>query len=197
MWFSTFGSRHADAIIEVLSHLDSGNGEMLMDVRIKSYEGGSWAEEIRKCRGVINVGEIGTSGGTAILRVTSESYPIIGLFHKLGLIWRLPFQVKNGDATIVLTGPYPSFLRIMKDSRTRSLNFVVEAIYRSMEGDKPLLTPRQTEIFRRAMAIGYYEVPRQVNLTEFALRMGMAPSSLSEILSVIEKKLLQHVQDSV
>jgi len=46
------------------------------------------------------------------------------------------------------------------------------------------------------MAAGYFEVPRRVTLTELAERIGVAVSSLSEMLAVVEKKLLQEVQTS-
>jgi predicted DNA binding protein len=44
------------------------------------------------------------------------------------------------------------------------------------------------------MAAGYFDVPRRLSLTELASQLGMAVSSLSEILAVAEKKLLQNFQ---
>ena len=40
------------------------------------------------------------------------------------------------------------------------------------------------------MAAGYFEVPRKVTLTTLAKNLGMAASSLSEGLAIVEKKLL-------
>ncbi|EQD61199.1 Bacterio-opsin activator, HTH domain protein [mine drainage metagenome] len=54
------------------------------------------------------------------------------------------------------------------------------------------LTPHQEDLLKRAMAAGYFEVPRQITLTALSQRLGLAPSTLSETLAKVEKKLLEH-----
>lgn len=53
------------------------------------------------------------------------------------------------------------------------------------------LTPRQREILLRAVHGGYYEYPRRITLTDLAREIGIAKSTLSESLIMIERTVMQ------
>ncbi len=53
------------------------------------------------------------------------------------------------------------------------------------------LTPRQAEILEVALKLGYFEFPRKITLTELARRVGVAKSTLSEIVRRISQKKVQ------
>jgi len=52
------------------------------------------------------------------------------------------------------------------------------------------LTTRQLGILKSAMEMGFYDFPRRISLTELAGRIGIKPSTLSEILRAAEKSIL-------
>lgn len=52
------------------------------------------------------------------------------------------------------------------------------------------ITPRQEEALAVALAMGYYEYPRKLNLTRLAEKLSIAPTTLSEILRRAERKLI-------
>ena len=52
------------------------------------------------------------------------------------------------------------------------------------------ITPRQEEALAAAIAMGYYEYPRKLNLTKLAEKLSIAPTTLSEILRRAERKLI-------
>ncbi|HUK80507.1 MAG TPA: helix-turn-helix domain-containing protein [Nitrososphaerales archaeon] len=52
------------------------------------------------------------------------------------------------------------------------------------------LTTRQLGILRSAMDMGFYDFPRRISLTELAGKIGIKPSTLSEILRAAEKSIL-------
>lgn len=54
-----------------------------------------------------------------------------------------------------------------------------------------LLTPRQEEVLARAVAEGYYRVPRDITLVQLARKCGVSTSSLSEILRRAEGRVIQ------
>lgn len=54
------------------------------------------------------------------------------------------------------------------------------------------VTPRQEEALAAALAMGYYEYPRNLNLTKLAEKLSIAPTTLSEILRRAERKLITH-----
>lgn len=53
------------------------------------------------------------------------------------------------------------------------------------------LTPRQAEILELALKLGYFEFPRRINLTDLAKHVGVAKSTLSEIVRRISQKKVQ------
>lgn len=54
-----------------------------------------------------------------------------------------------------------------------------------------LLTDRQKEVVATALSLGYFDFPRKVGLTELSKRVGVKPSSLSEILRSAERKIME------
>ena len=52
------------------------------------------------------------------------------------------------------------------------------------------LTNRQREVLLRAVEEGYYAWPRRVTLTQLAARIGVAKSTLSELLMIIESVVM-------
>jgi len=52
------------------------------------------------------------------------------------------------------------------------------------------VTTRQLGILRSAMDMGFYDFPRRTSLTELARKIGIKPSTLSEILRAAEKSIL-------
>ncbi len=80
----------------------------------------------------------------------------------------------------------------------------VEALVKSLQGNgidvevvsirsakaAGMLTGRQEEVMSLAYRLGYFEFPKRINLTELADRLGVAKSTLSEILRTGEAKVL-------
>ena len=55
---------------------------------------------------------------------------------------------------------------------------------------KATLTERQKEIMSTAVAQGYFEFPRKINLTSLSGLVGVKPSTLSEILRSAERRIM-------
>jgi DNA binding protein with HTH domain len=166
-----------------------------MGVQVRSDSPGAWAEEIRGLPGVVAVEELGPRGSATHLRVVHRTSAFLPVFRMLQLQQRFPFTIQNGVASWVVIGAEGKIRRLLALLRRRSPGLgVVSVSHQEAPGRGPL-TVRQTEIFRRAMARGYFEVPRRVTLSELAGEMQMAISSLSEALAVIERKLLVRAQE--
>ena len=194
-WVQRFTSRHPEVTLEVLDHLDLGRAHVLMGVQVRSDSPGAWAEEIRGLPGVVAVEELGPRGSATHLRVVHRTSAFLPVFRMLQLQQRFPFTIQNGVASWVVIGAEGKIRRLLALLRRRSPGLgVVSVSHQEAPGRGPL-TVRQTEIFRRAMARGYFEVPRRVTLSELAGEMQMAISSLSEALAVIERKLLVRAQE--
>jgi len=56
----------------------------------------------------------------------------------------------------------------------------------------PLLTKNQIDILNLAVKLGYFEIPRKITLTNFAERLEISPSALSETMRRINYKLAKN-----
>lgn len=189
-WVAEFTRAHPELKVVVESRLDLAQGRMLMEARVHAPDAGPWASEISSLPGVGQVEQVGPSGNVTRLRVVHTHSPFTPLFRGVQLMQRFPFPVQGGVATWVLVGPEARVRKFIEKLRTAAPGSIVESVRHDHAEGEGLLTPRQREILQRALAEGYFEVPRRATLTELAGKMGMAISSLSEALAIIERKLL-------
>ena len=56
---------------------------------------------------------------------------------------------------------------------------------------------KQRKALIEAYQDGYYDIPRKINTTELASKIGVAPSTFQEHLRKAEKKLMSHVLDGL
>lgn len=191
-WIARFSQLHPEIRIEVLSRLDVGWNRSLSEVRFLAPEGGPWTEELRALPKVYDVEEL-EGGPTALhLRITHRTSEFIPIFRELRLMRRFPFTIQAGESVWVVVATEAKIRSLLRRLREKAPAATMEAVHH-IETPPPAgpLTPRQADLLRRAIGAGYFEVPRRITLTALAKEIGMAPSSLSEALAIVEKKLLE------
>lgn len=77
---------------------------------------------------------------------------------------------------------------VLAELRSKGVKASVGGMSDATRGEE--LTPRQTEILQNAISHGYFEFPRKVSLTELSERLGIKPSTLSQILRAAEGKVI-------
>jgi predicted DNA binding protein len=191
-WIAEFSSQHPEVRIEVLSRLDIGHQRSLTELRLHAPDPHSLVEELRGLPQVEMADELEGTPSEVHLRVVNRTSEFISIFRDLQVMRRFPFTIEAGVGNWVVVAPQTKIQRLMARLRERVPTATVEAV-RHADPARPTgpLTPRQADLLRRAMAAGYFEVPRKVTLTALARNLGMAPSSLSESLAIVEKKLLE------
>jgi predicted DNA binding protein len=172
--------------------MELGDGLTMLEVHIQSPQGGSCAEEVRALPGVEALEVIDATEGSEVLRVSFRGKTFLPLIKQLKLLRHFPFPIQDGVATWTVVGPEGKVRELLKKLETEAAGVKVEAVHHGpLPRGSPLLTPRQQEILHRAMIEGYFDVPRRISLTELAQRMGVAISTLSVTLAVIEKKIVE------
>ncbi len=183
--------RFPRAHLEILGRLDVGRGEMLTDLRIASPEPELWAEEIAHLPTVRRAELLSESPDATLVRVTHSDRGFLPVLARVQVLRQFPFPVENGVARWTIISQESRLRRLLDELKRASPGVQVEAVHsRIGTGVIDTLTARQKEIFERAMALGYFEVPRGVSLTELAERLGISKSTLSEALAIIERKML-------
>lgn len=90
----------------------------------------------------------------------------------------------------LVTGLRESFdgIRLLSLHRTDDLDETVPVWI-----DRSKLTPRQEEVLRTALEMGYFDYPKRANAGEVAEELGIGLSTFSEHLAAAQSKLLEDV----
>ena len=191
-WIAKFSRTYPEVEIEVLSRLDLGRTRSLTEIRLHSDGTNLPADELRGLSQVDEVEELEGGPTEVHLRVIHRTSEFVPIFRDLRLMRRFPFSIRAGAASWVVVASKARLQQLLSRLRERVPSATLESVrHADTAGPFGLLTPRQGDLLRRAMAAGYFEVPRKITLTALAERFDLAPSSLSEALAIVEKKLLE------
>ncbi|MGI0054553.1 MAG: helix-turn-helix domain-containing protein [Thermoplasmata archaeon] len=175
-----------------MDRLEVGGGNTLIEVRLISPDGVGWGEELGHLPRVQELECLDSTPGSETYRILIHGPSFIPLLKKLKLLRHFPFPIQNGIAAWTIVGPTSKVRALLTNLASSRAHFEVEAIHhQSLARPPSSLTPRQQEVLARALAEGYFDVPRRITLTQLAPRIGVAMSTLSVTLAVIEKKVLE------
>jgi predicted DNA binding protein len=182
---------HPDLRLEVVDRFDLGAGRAMFDVHFLARGGKDWGRVLRALPGVEEVELIDATKGSEVCRVVVRGTTFLPLMRRLRLFRQLPFPVQGGVSTWTVVGPAAKVRGLLRRLEAQGVPIQTELIRSGpFPRGPPLLTPRQQEVLRRATSEGYFDVPRRISLTRLAPRIGVAVSTLSVTLAVIEKKIV-------
>jgi HTH DNA binding domain len=192
MWLQQFTVAHPDTIVEVRDRLEVGHHRILFEVEIPTEGRIGWGEELRHLPHVRLVELIDTTPSSEIYRVLFAGPTFIPLIKKLKLMRHFPFPIQAGVATWNVVGPELKIDKLLQQLGRSRIGVAIESVHRGPPArGASTLTPRQRQILRWAVAEGYFDVPRRISLTMLAPKIGVATSTLSVSLAVIEKKIVE------
>lgn len=185
---------HPSVRVEVIDRLEVSPRRVLFDVQLPSRSRVDWGVELGKLAGVETVELIDANPQMEIYRVLFTGRTFVPLVKRLRILRRFPFPVQDGVATWLVVGHESRIRGLISTLRRSHIVFRVDSVRRGLRADaRLLLTSHQRDVLHRAVAEGYFEVPRRISLTELAARMGLAASTLSVTLAVIEKKIVEPI----
>ncbi|MGA7924017.1 MAG: helix-turn-helix domain-containing protein [Thermoplasmata archaeon] len=183
---------HPSVRVEVLDRLEISPRRVLFDVELPSLPRTNWSQELGGLPNVESVDLIDANAQVEIYRVLFTGRTFLPLAKRLRILRRFPFPIQNGVASWLVVGPDSRVRSLLRSLQRSRIAFRVDSIQRGLRRNRSSpLTNRQREILRQAVVEGYFEVPRRVSLTELAARIGVASSTLSVTLAVIERKIIE------
>jgi predicted DNA binding protein len=98
-------------------------------------------------------------------------------------------SVKGGKVRwILLINDYTELRSLLNGLIGKGIEARVDKVIKVKSVDP--LTARQEQVLRIALEAGYYDFPRRINLKDLANKLGVSPSSLSEVLRRAERNAL-------
>ncbi len=189
---AALSAAHPSVRFEVLDRLEVSPRRVLFDVRLPARPTAPWSEELGRLPDVGSVELLDASASAETYRVLFAGRTFVPLVKRWRVLRRFPFPVENGVATWLVVGAEPRVRRLLSALRGSGVAFRIDSVRRGLPaGPASVLTTRQREVLRKAVGEGYFDVPRRISLTELAVRLGIASSTLSVTLAVIEKKIVE------
>ncbi len=190
---------HPDISIEVLSGLPISDTEMVEDIRLTGP--GPLAErveELRKCPGVRSVEVLQSDETFVSCRIRHPICPVVRLHQQLRVPPTLPATIEKGSHNVIFTASPDDMRRIYEVSRKKYRDIRIVSLHPSvLEGKEAILTERQQQVFREAYVSGYWDIPRKTSVSALADRLRVSKSTLAEIMTRIESKLMHAAADDV
>lgn len=187
-WCHRVGRRWPDLDVRVVSCFPLDTGVLLEVVELN---GPRWKEALEDLR------TYGTVEGTEVLeetpagatvRLRARGCPFARVFATTGVLPTFPFSVKDSrDRWDVVLRPEEVRGFVAAAVATGRKATVV----RSGAHDPPRdLTDRQRVVLEAGVREGYYDYPRRITLTQLAEKLGIAKSTLSETLMMVERQIV-------
>lgn len=188
-WAADITRAHEDLLIEVLQHIPSSNPSRgAVKVAIYASNLDHTMKEVRAHPAVHEASVIESGGRCAILHLELDKTVLMPVLQDSAALPEVPFGIQDGRVEWRFNGQREQVRMLLRGLVERGIEHRVRAIH-DLEAE-PLLTDRQWEVFRAAVDLGYYEVPRRLTLTAMAAQLGMAKSTLNRHLMSSEQKLL-------
>lgn len=192
IWTGPFSTRHPELRLEVLNRTDVTADTSVSDYWIGGGAPGEWATEIASFPDVVHVDPLAEVGSGCLYRIQYRNPPVIYLYRQLHLPLQFPLRIQAGILTWEVVSRHAEFQKVLTHARRADASVQVASVRRGpLRSHLPMLTGSQQELLTRAMAAGYFAVPRGITLTELSRKLNRSKSAVSEGIAVIEKKLVE------
>ncbi len=192
-WSGPFSRRHPEISIVALNRTDVDSGTSVTDFWVSGRPPGVWTREIAAFSDVQAVDCLAEVGDGALYRVTFDDPPIFRLYGQLEIPLPFPIRIEAGVVRWEVVARASSFYPVLRF--VRGLDPSAKLVWTRtppLRSHLPLLTASQRKLLNKAIAAGYFAVPRGITVSGLAREVGRSKSSVSEGLATIEKKLLEH-----
>jgi predicted DNA binding protein len=193
LWLSKLSLEYPECEFSVLSaipvSLDITVGNTL--IKISCAKAQDIFRKISEHPSINSVSIIEEVANGLVINVFTKDESILDSIVKSHVVINFPVNIKNGIAEFVLSGLRTSINSFFEILESKGVKYEIKILGKYVQ-DKTIidLTPRQLEIYYRAQEEGYYDVPRRITLTELAVKLDLAKSTLSSMLQRVHKKLI-------
>lgn len=189
-WTCGLTLRYPALTLEIDSILPLGRGSTVGDYHLLGPRK-EWATEIAQFPDVDSVSPLDEGPTPTMFRVRFRATILSRLMVKDRVVLRYPASVQNGILTIETIDRISRIRKILQDLQRGRLSPRLGSLRRvSPRHRLPHLSPVQRNLLNQAVSAGYFAVPRRINLTRLAQKVGRSKSTVSKMLAVVEQKLV-------
>ncbi len=187
-WMSLFSRKYPRLTFNLLSMVIHADGTGDTQVQVIGSDLPEFVEEYTSDRGMKPNSTILHSGPDHLLMNVKSTEPrILGAAVKAKILLQYPVEVGEGLATMTVIAKRSRVDKFIENLGEHEITTTFQSIGRYQA--PAVLTPHQEAILHAALESGYFDIPRRITLTALASGVNLSPSTVSEILRRIFKKL--------
>ena len=189
-WLAQITKNFPDLIFKILSNylLDRNTGILLLQIEglnIKEFNSDLKLNKLALSQQILY------SGNDFIIINVKENDPwVLNTLIKTELLFTYPIIVKDSKLNVDIIAERKKIDQFLNEIEKKRIHVEIRSI--GYYQKKVILTKKQKEILKKAYEFGYFEIPRKISLTQFAKKLRISPSALSETIRRINKKLTQN-----
>jgi HTH DNA binding domain len=188
-WYTIFTQRHPELLVEVTNSIPVEVTNTLAEIEIYGPPL-DWTSEIAGLPDVLEAERLSKQPEFGRYHVRYLTSQIIQLTTDLEVMVRYPRTLQNGTLTAETIARLSQLRQLVRALQTLRYDPHITSIRRdNLRSVRFTLTGPQRALFRQALGLGYFEVPRRISLGRLAERVSRSKSSVSEMLAVVERKL--------
>jgi predicted DNA binding protein len=185
--------RKDSAVVKVLSLKQQGGSKQVthfVDISSDKVSSDKLSEDIHRLRDVSS-SEIAKVGSNRLVgTITSENCTVCLAIIETNLGYFIGPAETGEDCNMTyklfMNGEgIPVFLQAL---HSKEVDYKISDISRL--SPKKTLTPKQEKVLKSALELGYYDFPKRVTTEQLSHSLGIAPSTIAEILRRAEKKII-------
>lgn len=189
LWYAAFTRRHPEVVVEINNLVSLDGTLVLAELEIFGTEE-DLTREISLYDDVERVERIHGLTEVSTYRVVFQNPVPVELANNLRIVLRYPRVVREAVFSCETIAQVSKVHEYVEQLRAAGLTCrILSMRHDTLRSARPILTPTQRDLFRRAYALGYFEVPRRITLSALAREVGRSPSSVSETIAIVERKL--------
>lgn len=186
-WITRYSMKYDDMTFSVLSMLLLGDKSGNVVFQIEGSRARDLVADLKASSPVNDYKILHESPGLLLLHVNMDEPLLLVAFVESSVPVRYPIVIRAGEAHIELLAERSRIDQLL--SAIEHAGMVAEIRRIGRYAWQPLLSPRQDAILKAAVAAGYLDVPRKIELRELARNLDITAGTLSETMRRILKKL--------
>ena len=194
-WLAQITKNYPNLSFKILSNylLDRNTGILLLQVEglcIKEFNSDLNLNKLALSQQIL------FSGNDFIIVNIKENDPwVLNTLIKTELLFTYPIIVKDAKLNVDIIAERNKVDHFLDELEKRGIQVEIRSI--GYYQKKVVLTKKQKKILKQAYNLGYFEIPRKLSLTNFAKKLKISPSALSETIRRINRKLAQNFLDNL
>jgi hypothetical protein len=189
VWVGALSRAHPETTFRVLSAMPADEtGVGLVEVIGPGVD--SVVEAVADRPDVVSTAALQRTDERAVIQFETTQPMLLFSLRESGAPLELPMEIRDGRAEVDVAASADRISALGDKLTQFGLSYDLRSLARSPEPPE-VLTDRQRDLLMRAIEAGYYDTPRGCSLTELAETVGMAKSTVSEVLHRAEGKALK------